>query len=60
MYLLQRSSIDTIKEHHTPQQIHTMDADGKELLVPVNNVSEDMDIRRAWSLFGVELSETSD
>ncbi|KAF2092464.1 oxidoreductase [Rhizodiscina lignyota] len=37
--------------------IYITDGGRKEILVPFNRVSEDMDIRRVWGMFGVKFSE---
>ncbi len=37
--------------------MYITDGDKKEILVPLNHVSEDMDIRRVWRMFGVKFSE---
>jgi hypothetical protein len=37
--------------------MHIMDANGNEILMPINGMREDMDVRRAWSLLGVKFDE---
>lgn len=37
--------------------MYSCDANGKELLISVDNGSEDLDVARAWRMYGVKCDE---
>lgn len=40
--------------------IYTRDTDGSDILVPLKNGPEDMDIGRAWSMFGADIKQANE